>query len=45
MQQGRLEALSLLAIEADVLRKISFDDVIKDFATRKSRRHFFEKDV
>ena len=32
MQQGRLDALSLLSIEADVLRKINFADLIKDFA-------------
>ena len=35
MQQGRLEALSLLCIEADVLRKIGYEDLIKDFARKK----------
>ena len=30
MQQGRQDALSLLSIEADVLRKINFEDLIKD---------------
>jgi len=32
MQQGRLDALSLLCIEADVLRKIGYEELIKDFA-------------
>ena len=31
MQQGRLDALSLLGIEADMLHKINFEDLIKDF--------------
>ena len=35
MQQGRLDALSLLCIEADVLRKIGYEDLIKDFARKK----------
>ncbi|XP_038637303.1 zinc finger MYM-type protein 1-like [Scyliorhinus canicula] len=42
MQQGRLDALSLLSIEADVLHKISFEDLIKDFAIKKSRRKLFK---
>ncbi len=40
MQQGRLDALSLLSIEADVLRKISFEDLIKDFAIKKVEENF-----
>ena len=35
MQQGRLDALSLLSIEADVLRKINPEDLFKDFAIKK----------
>jgi len=35
MQQGRPDALSLLCIEADVLRKIGYEDLIKDFARKK----------
>ena len=35
MQQGRLDVLSLLCIEADVLRKIGYEDLIKDFARKK----------
>jgi DNA (cytosine-5)-methyltransferase 1 len=32
-RQERLESLSLLMIEADVLLQIKFEDLIKDFAT------------
>ena len=39
MQQGRLDALSLLSIEADMLCKINFGDRIKDFAIKKCRRN------
>ena len=35
MQQGRLNVLSLLYIETDVLRKIGYEDLIKDFARKK----------
>ena len=42
MKQGRLDALSLLCIEADLLRKLSFEDLIKDFAAKKSRRKLFK---
>lgn len=38
MGQERLDSLSLLCIEADVLRSVDFDDVIKDFAFAKSRK-------
>ena len=34
----RLESLSLLMIEADLLRQINFEDLIKDFANKKCRR-------
>ena len=42
MKQERLDSLSLLMIEADVLRKINFDDVLKNFARRKSRKKSFK---
>jgi DNA (cytosine-5)-methyltransferase 1 len=32
-RQERLESLSLLMIEADLLLQIKFEDLIKDFAT------------
>ncbi len=41
MRQKRLGSFSLLMIEADKLREIDFDDVIKDFARRKCRKKFF----
>jgi hypothetical protein len=37
-RQKRLESLSLLMIEADLLRQINFEDLIKDFANKKCRR-------
>lgn len=42
MKQERLDSLSLLMIEADLLRKINFDDVLKNFARRKSRKKNFK---
>ena len=41
MCQYRLDALSLLCIEADMLRRVSFEEIIKDFAIRKSRKKLF----
>ena len=38
MTQNRLEALSLLCIESDMLRQIQFTDLIDQFATQKSRK-------
>jgi len=35
MQQGRLDALSLLCIEADELCKIGYEDLIKGFTMKK----------
>jgi len=40
MQQG-MDALFLLCIEADVLHKIGYEDLINDFARRKSRGKLF----
>ena len=37
MRQERLESLSLLIIEADLLCKINFEDLIKDFTNKKCR--------
>ena len=34
-RQEKLDSLSLLMIEANLLCKINFDDIIKDFATLK----------
>ena len=41
MRQERLESLYLLMIEADLLRQINFEDLIKDFANNKCRRKLF----
>ena len=38
MVQQRLKQLSLMSIEDDIVSKISFTDVIDDFATRKLRK-------
>lgn len=38
MQENRLVGLTLLSIECDILRQLEFDDVIDDFATKKSRK-------
>ena len=37
MRQEKLDSLNLLMIEADLLRKINFDDIIKDIASHISR--------
>ena len=42
MRQEKLDSLSLLMIESDLLRKIIFDDIIKDFARHKSRKQNYE---
>ena len=42
MCQDRLDALSLLCIEADMLRQVSSDEIIKDFTIRKSRKKLFK---
>jgi len=41
MGQERLDFLSLLCTDADILTSVDFDDVIKDFATKKSRKITF----
>lgn len=42
MVQSRLDALSLLNMEAELLRQINFEDLIKEFAICKSRRKPFK---
>ena len=42
MRQERLESLSLLMIETDLLRQINFEALIKDFANKKCRRKLFK---
>ena len=43
MRQERQASLSLLMIEADLLRQINFEDLIKDFANTKCRRKLFKE--
>src|SRR5688572_9063337 len=38
MTQQRLQALSLMCIESEVLQSVDFDDLINDFAKQKTRR-------
>ena len=42
MVQDRLDSLSLLMIQAKVLRKLTFEDIIRDFAKMKSRKMPFK---
>ena len=42
MGQERLSVLSLLSIESDITRSISYDDVISSFAAKKSLRRVHE---
>lgn len=41
IKQERLNALSILSIENDIMSKISFDEIIDDFAERKCRKKMF----
>uniref|UniRef100_A0A3B1JF76 TTF-type domain-containing protein n=1 Tax=Astyanax mexicanus TaxID=7994 RepID=A0A3B1JF76_ASTMX len=38
MRQNRLNSLSLLAIESDLVRQLNFDELVDDFARKKSRK-------
>ena len=38
MTQMRLNNLTLLHVEREIVRKIDFSDLIKEFATKKSRK-------
>ena len=38
MVQERLNALSLMAIESDLLQTINFDDIVKTFVTIKRHK-------
>ena len=41
-RQEKLDSLSLLVIETDLLRRINIDDIIKDFARHKSRKKSYK---
>jgi hypothetical protein len=38
MCNDRLSHLSLMSIEADILREINFEDLINEFAGKKARK-------
>ncbi|MCP4488807.1 MAG: hypothetical protein GY820_16080 [Gammaproteobacteria bacterium] len=38
MTQNRLNSLSLLAIESQFVQQLNFDELVDDFARRKSRK-------
>ncbi|KAF7646201.1 hypothetical protein LDENG_00191670, partial [Lucifuga dentata] len=38
MGQERLNHLTLMSIESDLVQKLDFSDLIKDFAAKKSRK-------
>lgn len=41
MEEDRLVHLVLLSSERDILREMTFDDVVKNFANEKCRKKFF----
>ena len=38
MGQKRLSALSLMAIESELVKQMDFEDLLNDFASRKVRK-------
>ena len=40
MGQGRLNDLALLSIEAELTKRIDFQNIINDFAVKKARKAF-----
>ena len=38
MTQRRLNRLSLMAIEAELVQEMDFDDLIMDFSSKKARK-------
>ena len=41
MSQERLNGLAILSIEKYILRKIDFDTIINDFASKNAKRYIF----
>ncbi len=41
LQQGKLNALALLCIEADLTRSVDFSETIEEFSWAKARRKKF----
>ena len=45
MSQYRLNSLSLMSIESDLLRKISYSDIINDFAEQNHAKYYYKKRI
>lgn len=45
MVQERLCRLTLMSIESDILQKLDFADIIKDFSARKTRKKFYKLEL
>lgn len=43
MKEQRLNMLSLMCTETSILRKLNFQDVVRDFANQKARKVKFLK--
>ena len=43
MLESRLNYLSIMCIESDLLKKLQFDDLIDDFGSKKSRKNCFKE--
>lgn len=43
MSQERLNSLSIMSIECDVARELSFEEILKDFAMKEARKTSFWK--
>ena len=41
MSQERLNSLSIMSIECDVARELSFEEILKDFAMKEARKISF----
>jgi len=45
LQQDKLNALAVLAIESDIVRDMSFDDVVRKFCHTKVRKKSFKREL
>ena len=41
MKQDRLSLLSIMSIERNILRELSFSDIIRDFVSHKASKEIF----
>jgi hypothetical protein len=40
MEESRLNSLTILSIEADLIKTINFNDFIESFASQKSKKNY-----